>query len=127
MSKFYSPSYHSNQLIAPQKPTSLNDNSQFNTKPVASQSLHCRKLLLFAAHLTFSNSTVKPYLNTPFASQMPSKTANSETVPNNHTANNSHSINKFTSKALQKSDNKECEQFEQVYPREPIIGTKSSN
>ena len=60
--KLHSPSYHSNQLIAPQMPTSLNDNPQFNTKPVASQSLHRRKLLPFAPQLTLSNSTV----NTPF-------------------------------------------------------------
>ena len=125
--KLHLPSYHSNQLIAPELPTSLNDNSQFNTKPVASQSLHCRKLLPFAPQLTLSNSTVNPYLITLFASQMTSKIANSQFVPNNLTANNSHSINKFIPKALQMSDKKECEQFEQVYPIEPKIGIKSSN
>ena len=38
--KVHFPNYHSNQLIAPQMPTSLNYNPQFNTKAVASQSLH---------------------------------------------------------------------------------------
>ena len=93
-------------------PTLLNYNPQFNTKQVASQSLHCKKLLPFAPQLTLSNSTVNPYLTTPFASQKPSKIANSQFEPNNFTANNSHSINKFHAKASKKSDNKECEQFE---------------
>ena len=123
--KVYLPTYHSNQLIAPRTPTSLNYNPQFNTKQVASQSLHCRKLLPFAPQLTLSNSAVNPYLTTPFASQKPSKIANSQLVPYKSTANNSHSINKFTAKALQKSDKKECEQFEQLNPIEPIIGNKS--
>ena len=120
------PTYHSNQLIASQMPTSLNYNPQFNTKPVASQSLHCRKLLPFTPQLTLSNSAANPYLTTPFESQMPSEIANSQFVPINPTANNSHSINKFTAKALQKSDNRECELFEQLNPIEPIIGIKSS-
>ena len=114
--KLHSPSYHSNQLIAPQMPTSINDNSQFNNKPVASESLHCRKLLPFATQLTLSNSNVSPYLNTPLASQMPSKISNSQFVPNNLTSNNSHFVNKFTAKALQKSDNAKCEQFQQAKP-----------
>ena len=58
---------------------------------------------------------------------MPSKIANAQFVPNNPAANNSHSINKFNAKALQKSDNKKCEQFDQVNPIEHIIGIKSSN
>ena len=110
--KLHSSSHQSNQLIAPQMPTPLNNSSQFNTKPVASQSLKCRKLLPFAPQLTLSNSTVKPYLNKP--SQMPYKNAKSQFVPNKFTANNSHSINKFAAKALQKSDNKEGEQSEQL-------------
>ena len=57
---------------------------------------------------------------------MPSKIANSRFVPNNHSANNSHSINKFTAKTLLKSDNKKCEQFKQVNQIEPIIGIRSS-
>ena len=125
--KVHLPTYHSNELFAPQMLTSLNYIPQFNTKPVASQSLHCRKLLPFAPQLTLSNSAVNPYLTTQFASPMPSKNANSQFVPNNLKANNSHSINNFTAKALQKSDNKECEQFEQVNPIQPIIGIKSSN
>ena len=44
--------YHSNQLSAPQMPTSLNYNPQFITKPLASQSLHCRKLLPFTPQIT---------------------------------------------------------------------------
>ena len=125
--KVHLPTYHSNQLIATQMPTSFNYNPQFNTKSAASQSLNCRKLLPFAPQLTLSNSTVNPYLITLFASQMLFKIANSQFVPNNSTANNSHSINKFTAKALQKSDENECEQYEQVNPVEPIIGIKSSN
>ena len=35
--KVHLPSYHSNQLIAPQMPISLNYNPQFNAKPVAPQ------------------------------------------------------------------------------------------
>ena len=85
--------------------TSLNYNLKFNTQPVASQ-LHCGKLLPFAPQLIFSNSTVNPYLTTPFASQMPSKIANSKFVPYNPTANYSHFINKFTAKTLQISNNK---------------------
>ena len=96
--KVHLPSYHSNQSIAPQMPTSLNYIPQFNTKPVASQSLHCRKLLPFAPQLTLSNSTVNPYLTTPFASQMPSKIANSQFVLKNPTAQNSHSITNLLQK-----------------------------
>ena len=125
--KIHLPTYHSNQLIAPQMRTSINYNPQFNIDPVASQSLHCRKILTFAPKLTLSISAINPYLTAPFASQMPSEIANSQLVPNNPTAINSHSINKFTAKALQKSDNKERELFEQANPIEPIIGIKSSN
>ena len=87
-------------------PTPLKNNSQFNTKPVASQSLHCRKLVPIALQLTLSNSTVNPYLNTPFASQIPSKNVKPQFVSNNLTANNSHSIKKFAANALQESDKK---------------------
>ena len=104
--KLHSPSYHSNQLIEPQMPTSLNDNPQFNTKPAASQSLHCRKLSPFAPQFTLSNSTDNPYFITPFASQMPSTIENPQFVPNILTANKFYSIKKFTAKALQKSDKK---------------------
>ena len=58
---------------------------------------------------------------------MPSKILEPQIVPNNLTVNKSHSINKFAANALQKSYDKECEQFEQLYPIKPIIGIKSSN
>ena len=93
--------YHSNHLIAPQMPTSINYNPQFNTKPLASQSLHCRKFLPLTPQLTLSNSAVNQYLTAPLASQMPSQIANSQLVPNIPTANNSHSINKLTAKVRQ--------------------------
>ena len=94
-------------------PTPLNNNSQFNTKPVVSQSLHCRTLLSFAPQLTLSNSTVNPYLKTPFASQMPSRNAKPQFVPNNLTTNNSNSTYKFAAKALQKSENKNVNHYTQ--------------
>ena len=45
----------------------------------------------------------------------------------NHTRNNSHSINKFAAKAVQMSDNKECEHSEQINPIKPINDIKSNN
>ena len=44
---------------------------------------------------------------------MPLKIRRSQFAPNNHTTNNSHSFNQFDAKAVQMSDNKECEHFEQ--------------
>ena len=38
-----------------------------------------------------------------------------------------HFINKFATNALQKSDNKECEQPEQLDPIKPIFDSNSSN
>ena len=58
---------------------------------------------------------------------MPSKILQSQIVPNNTSLHKSHSINKFVANALQKSDNKECEQSEQLYSKKPIIDIKSSN
>ena len=48
----------------------------------------------------------------------------SEFALNNFTANNSHSINKFAAKAVQKSDGKKCEQ---LCPIKTINGIKSIN
>ena len=55
------------------------------------------------------------------------KLRKSQFVSNNHTTNNSHSINKFAAKAVQMSDNKECEHSEQINPIKPINGIKSNN
>ena len=82
--KSHSPSNHPNQLIAPQMPTSVNKNLQLCTKPVASKSLHCKKLKPFAPQLTHSNATVNPYSNTPFASQMPCKLFKPQFVPDDN-------------------------------------------
>ena len=70
---------------------------------------------------------MNPHLNIPFASQIPSEILKPQIVPNNPSLHKSHSINKFVANALQKSDNKECEQSEQLYPIKPIIDIKSSN
>ena len=102
--KLHLPSSKSNRLIAPQMHTSLNTNSQFSTKPVASQSLQYRKKFPFLPQLTFSNSIVNPQLNIPLASQMLLQNTKSEFALNSSTTNNSHSITKFTRKAVQKSD-----------------------
>ena len=74
--KLHSPSSNANRLTAPQMHTSLNTNSQFSTKPVASQSLQYRRKLPFAPQITLSNSIVNPHLNIPFATQMPLKIQN---------------------------------------------------
>ena len=58
---------------------------------------------------------------------MPLKIIKSQFAPNNHTTNNSHSINKFAAKAVQMSDSKECEHSEQLNPITPINGIKSNN
>ena len=89
--------------------TPLNTDNQFSIKLVASQSLHCKKILPFAPQLTLSHVTVNPHSNMPFASQLPLKIAIPQFVPNNLATNKSHSINKIAAKALQMSDSKECE------------------
>ena len=58
---------------------------------------------------------------------MPSKILKPQIVPNNPKVNKSHSNNKFAANALRKSDDKECEQSEKLYPLKSIIGIKSSN
>ena len=58
---------------------------------------------------------------------MPLKIRRSQFAPKNHTTNNSHCINKFAAKAVQMSDNKECEHSEQINPIKPINGIKSNN
>ena len=113
--------------MAPQLPILIRNNSQFLTKPVALQSLQCRKLLPFVPQLAPTNSTADPYLNTSFALQMPSKFLKPQIVPNNPTENKSHSFNKIAANALQNSDDKECEQSEQLYPIKPVFGIKSTN
>ena len=122
--KLKSPSSKLNQLIAPLMHISLNINSQFSTKPVASKSLQYSKKLSFAPQLTLSNSIVNPPLNIPFASQMPLQNTKSEIAQNNFTTNNSHSINKFAAKAVQNSNGKECEQLCRI---KFINGIKSNN
>ena len=94
---------------------------------VAPQSIISRKKLPFVPQLTLSNSTVNPHLNMPFALPMPLKIRRSQFAPNNHTTNNSHSINKCAAKAVQMSDNKEFEHSEQINPIKPINGIKSNN
>ena len=58
---------------------------------------------------------------------MPLKIRVTQFAPNNHTTNNSHSINKFAAKAVQMSDSKECEHSEQLNPIKPINGIKSND
>ena len=120
--KLHSSSSHSKQSIAPQMHTPLRTNSQIIIKPVDPQSLICRKKLPFVPQLTLSDSIVNPHLNKQFALQMPLKIRRSQFAPNNHTTNNSNSINKFDAKAVQMSDNKECEQSEQINLIKPING-----
>ena len=107
--------------------TPLNTNSQISIKPVAPQSLLFRKKLPIVLQLTLSDSTVNPHLGIPFALQMPLKIRKSQFAPNNHKTNNSHSFNKFATKAVQMSDSKECEHSEQINPTKPINGIKSNN
>ena len=89
--------------------------------------LHCKRLLPPAPQLTHQNSTVNPHLNIPFASQMPSKILKLQFVSNKPSLHKSHSINKIVANKLQNSDNKKCEQCEQLYPIKPIIDIKPSN
>ena len=58
---------------------------------------------------------------------MPLKFRKLQFAPNNHTTNNSVSINKFAVKLVQMSDNKECENSEKLNPIKPIIGISSNN
>ena len=109
----HSPSYSSNRLIAPQIPTLIQNNSQIHIKPVALQSLHCKRLLPLALQLTHHNSTLNPHINTPFASQKLTTILKPQIVSKIPSLNKSYSNNKFVAIALQKSDNKECEQSEQ--------------
>ena len=102
----------------------IHNNSQVHIKPVALQSLHCKRLLPLAPQLTH-NSTVNPHFNKPFALQMPAKILRPQIVALNQSLHKSHS--KFVPNALQKSDNKECEQSEELYLIKPIIDTKSCN
>ena len=127
--ELHSPSSYSKQSIEPQMRIALNTNSQISIKPVAPQSLISRKKLLFVPQLTFSDSIVNPQLNIPFALQMTLKIRRSQFAPSNHATNNSYYINKFIAKALQISDNKECEHSEQINPIKPniLFGIKSNN
>ena len=58
---------------------------------------------------------------------MPLRIRKSKFAPNNHTTNNSHSINKFAAQAVQMTDNKEREHSEQLNPIKPINVIKSNN
>ena len=58
---------------------------------------------------------------------MPSNILKPQIVPNNPSLHKSHSMNKFVANALQKPKNKECKQYEQLYPIKAIIDIKSSN
>ena len=119
--KLHSPSFPPKQPFAPQMHTPLNTNSQISTEPLASQLLSPQK------QLTLSTSTINPYLNYPFESQIPLKVRKSKFALNNCKLNNSHSINKFAAKEVQMSDSKECEHSEQLYPIKTINGIKSNN
>ena len=58
---------------------------------------------------------------------MLSKFLKHQIVPDDQTTINSHSINKFVAKALQKSDSEGCEYSEQLCPIKPINSIKSGN
>ena len=55
---------------------------------------------------------------------MPLKIRKLQFAPNNHTTNNSVSINQFAAKLVQMSDNKECEK---INPMKPVNGISSNN
>ena len=96
--KLHSTSSHSKHSIAPQMHTPINTNSQIIIKPVAHQSLLSRKKLPFVPQLTLSDSTANLHLNIPFALQIPLKIRKSQFASNNHTTDNSHSINNLLQK-----------------------------
>ena len=61
------------------------------------------------------------------ASQMPSQNLKPQFALKNLSLHKSHSINKFATTALQKSDNKEGEQSEDLDSIKPIFDTNSRN
>ena len=101
---------------------SQSDNSPNCKKAFASQSTVSPLKTPFVPQLTHTISKINPYSVHPFASQMPPKFAKLQSVPNHRKVNNSHSINKFAAKEVQKLDSKECEQSEQLSLMQPING-----
>ena len=63
----------------------------------------------------------------PIASQIPFQNSKPQFAPNNLPLHKSHSIKNFAVSTLQKSDNRECEQSEQLDPIKPIFDTNSNN
>ena len=102
--KLHSPSYSSSQSTAPQIPTLIQNDAQFCIKPVALQSLCCKRLLPLVPQLTSKNKTLNLHLGIPIASQMPSKILKPQIITNNSPLHKLHSINKFVANMLQKSN-----------------------
>ena len=63
----------------------------------------------------------------PIASQMPLQNSEQHVALNNLPLHNSHFINKFAASALQQSDDKEWEQFEQLEPIKRKSDTNTNN
>ena len=125
--KLHSPSYSANRLIALQIPTLIRNNPKFCIKKVALKLSHYNTLLTFASQLATKSKVINPHLNMSIAPQMPSQNLKPQFALKNLPLHKSHSINKFATNALQKSDNKEGEQSEQLDSIKPIFDTNSSN
>ena len=70
---------------------------------------------------------INPRLYMPIAPQMPSEYLKPQFALNILPLHKSHSINKSATISLQTSDNKRCEQSEQLDPIKPIFDTNSSS
>ena len=115
------------QPFAPRLPTLLNVNSPNCNETFASQLTHSPVKTPFLPQLPLPKSKINSQFKHPFASQTPLKVTKLQFALNNRKVNNSHSINKFAAKEVQKSDSKECERSEQLSPIQPINGIKSNN
>ena len=127
MLKLHSPSNSANRLIAPEMPTLIRNNSQFRIKRVALQSSHYNTILPLASQLAPETKNLNLHLNNSIALQMPSRKLKPQFALNNLTLHKSHSVNKFATNALQESDNKESETYEQLDTIKTIFDTNSSN
>ena len=119
------PSHKLKQPFAPRLPTLLNGNSPNCNKAFALQLSPSPIKTPFALQLTLPKSKINSQFKHPFASQMPLKVTKLQFALNNRKVSNSHSINSFAAKEVQKSESKECEQSEQLSPLQPINVIKS--
>ena len=105
-----------NRLIAPQITTLIRNNLQLSTKPVLLQSSQNKTLVHLAPQLTPKNIILNPQSKMSILTRMPFNILKPQFTLNKLSWHKSHSINKIVANGLQKSDNKEYEQSEQLDP-----------